>query len=242
MCEGTRMARDTRDEGDPSGALGFETTTPPVNFDSQPRNSYSVTTGTFESRFDAHVSSPFPQPPKPAKEVVSPPTSILAYDNYRDTHTVRRKVEISTVPLVGPPPTPFAFNGLGGICVNVGVYTLGDNTMQPQSVPYRMEARFQIEIEENLGEAMAQVAGETFLKHSDNCCVRIDEIYTRFGPASTALHRSTFVISGNTLDVGQRHVHEDAYPRKLSDRRWYTLFMPELSFRPGEWVTRTVRI
>lgn len=101
---------------------------------------------------------------------------------------------------------------------------------------------FQIDIAENLGDAIVRVAGETFLKRSDNCCVRIDEVYTRFGSPSTAPHRSTFVISGDALDVGKRHVHEDACSRQLSQSRWYTLHISDLSFRPGEWVTRTVRV
>jgi hypothetical protein len=101
---------------------------------------------------------------------------------------------------------------------------------------------FQVDIEENLGGAMVQVATEALLKHSDNYYVRVDEVYTRYGLLSTAPHRSTLVIKSNALDVVQRQVHEDAYPRQLDDGEWTPVRLSELRFRPGEWETRMVRI
>ena len=89
---------------------------------------------------------------------------------------------------------------------------------------------------------MVRVATETFLKHSDNYYVRIDEIYTRYGRLSTAPHRSTLVINGNALDAEKRQVHEDAYPRQLDGGKWAPIRLSELRFRPGDWETRTVRI
>lgn len=100
---------------------------------------------------------------------------------------------------------------------------------------------FRVDIAGNVGDAMALVAGATFLNRSDNYCVRIDEVHAN--RTGVAPHRSTFIIKGNALDVGRRHVHEDAYPPELRQRTWGTHLLSDFYFPslPGEWETRTLR-
>ena len=73
---------------------------------------------------------------------------------------------------------------------------------------------FQVAIEDHIGDAMVQIATDTFLKHSDNYYVRIDEVYTLYwNPVpTTSPHHSTLVINGNALDPVERRVHEDVCP------------------------------
>jgi len=47
---------------------------------------------------------------------------MLAYDDCRKTHTIRRREYGWSKARL---PTPFGFNGLAGVCVTVGVYSGG---------------------------------------------------------------------------------------------------------------------
>jgi len=86
-----------------------------------------------------------------------------------------------------------------------------------------------------VGEETIRVATDTFLYHSDNYYVRIDEIRGwSWGSQQHGL--STWVMNGSSLDMVKRHVHEDAYSHPLwaDGERWD-------SERQG-WETRTIYI
>ena len=103
MWEGTRMIGETRDKGDPAGALRMV-----LKLQHLPRFLFrdclshflqlQVLPKAVETYYlDAHIPSPSRQLPKPAKHVVSPPTSILAYDNCHDTRTLHRTIKFATM-------------------------------------------------------------------------------------------------------------------------------------------------
>jgi len=94
---------------------------------------------------------------------------------------------------------------------------------------------------------MLQVATETFLKHSDNYYVRIDEIYAFnwHHVPTTSPHHSTLVINGNGLNEVGRHVHEDACPYSRPPIQCDGVTLPiGRPVRSGgrKWESRMVRI
>ena len=132
MWEGTRTVGETRDEGDPSGALRR------VSNDNNFRDFYFTTSELIFCNYRCFR--------KPSKHIFSMPTSPLHPNNHPSQRNMsfRRPhpsspTTTATTPAPyaipsklrpcdwssAPVPTPLALNKLAGVCVILGVYTLG---------------------------------------------------------------------------------------------------------------------
>ena len=113
MWEGTRTLGETRDKGDPSGASGRVSKRRhlPRFLFCKTRTHLFMSTDAFESRRKMSFRRPHPS---------SLTTTAACYaipSNFRPCGWSK-----------APPPTPFAFNGLAGVRIILGVYTLGDTS------------------------------------------------------------------------------------------------------------------